>query len=210
MRRGKYWKVDAIDASTRERIEHLITGEVDENLSSILRERFNGLNDISQCQGLNTWQACYLVYGRHSESADTKIWTKPDDIDLYLQEFHHNTLNNPIVEQVVTESLRVVRDIWRQYGHPDEIHIELGRELKKTREERERMSQSIADGEATNQRIRLLLSELMNPDCQVENVRPQSPSQHELLKIYEEGVMQSSLVRKQACNDLYGSIPAAS
>lgn len=209
MRRGKYWKVDAIDASTRERIEHLITGEVDENLSSILRERFNGLNDISQCQGLNTWQACYLVYGRHSESADTKLWTKPDDIDLYLQEFHHNTLNNPIVEQVVTESLRVVRDIWRQYGHPDEIHIELGRELKKTREERERMSQSIADGEATNQRIRLLLSELMNPDCQVENVRPQSPSQHELLKIYEEGVMQSNIEIPDDIRDIQKRFTAA-
>lgn len=193
MRRGRYWNADDIDASTRQRIEHLITGEEDESLSTSTRERFKEIHNINTCQGLNTWQACYLVYGRHSESADAKKWTKPEDIDHYLQEFRHNSLNNPIVEQVVTESLRVVRDIWRQNGLPDEIHIELGRELKKTKDERERMSKSIAEGEATNQRIRLLLTELMNPECQVENVRPQSPSQQELLKIYEEGVMQSGI-----------------
>ncbi len=193
MRRGQYWNAESIDDATLIRIEHLITGEDDATLSNSIRERFRGLLNIQQCQGFNTWQACYLVYGRHSEAAEAKKWNNPSDIDQYLNEFRHNSLNNPIVEQVVTESLRVVRDIWKQYGKPDEIHIELGRELKKTKEERERMSQSISEGEATNQRIRLLLAELMNPDCNVENVRPQSPSQHELLKLYEEGIMQSGI-----------------
>ena len=193
MRRGQYWNTDNIDNATRVRIEHLITGEADETISPTIRERFCDLHDIMQCQGLNTWQACYLVYGRHSEAAEAKKWTKPEDIDLYLKEFRHNSLNNPIVEQVVTESLRVVRDIWCKYGHPDEIHIELGRELKKTKEERDYLSRSITEGETTNQRIRLLLTELMNPECQVENVRPQSPSQLELLKLYEEGVLQSGI-----------------
>lgn len=202
MRRGHHWDADAIDATTRRRIEHLITGEVDETLSSSIREKFSGLHDITQCQGLNTWQTCYLVYGRHSEAADAKKWTRPEDIDQYLEKFRHNSLNNPVVEQVVTESLRVVRDIWRQYGHPDEIHIELGRELKKTREERERLSQAITEGESTNQRIRLLLTELANPECQVENIRPQSPSQQELLKIYEEGVLQSGIEIPEDIRDI--------
>lgn len=192
MRQGHHWCQEAIDNATRTKIEHLITGEADESLPISVRERFNQITNINQCQGLNTWQACYIVYGRHSEAAETQKWNKPEDIDLYLKEFRHNSLNNPVVEQVVTESLRVVRDIWHNYGHPDEIHIELGRELKKTRDERERMSRSITEGEATNQRIRMLLVEFMNPECQVENVRPQSPSQQELLKIYEEGVLQSN------------------
>lgn len=202
MRRGRYWNSDSIDVATRNRIEHLLTGEVDENISDSIRERFNGLHEINQCQGLNTWQACYLVYGRHSEAAETKKWVKPDDIDEYLNVFRHNSLNNPVVEQVVTESLRVVRDIWRQFGKPDEIHIELGRELKKTKDERERMSQAIAEGEATNQRIRLLLAELMNPEFQVENVRPQSPSQQELLKIYEDGVLQRNIEIPEDIKDI--------
>ena len=209
MRRGQYWSPDAIDTATRNRIEHLMTGEVDDSIPTNIRERFCNIHDIYQCQGLNTWQACYLVYGRHSEAADAKKWTKPEDIDLYLHEFRHNSLNNPVVEQVVTESLRVVRDIWQTYGHPDEIHIELGRELKKTKDERERMSQSIAKGEATNQRIRLLLTELMNPECQVENVRPQSPAQHEILKIYEEGVLQSGIEIPDDIRDIQKRFTAA-
>ncbi|MBR1549074.1 MAG: type II CRISPR RNA-guided endonuclease Cas9 [Bacteroidales bacterium] len=190
MRRGKYWNQNAIDSRVQERIKHLITGEVDDTLPPTARKALAGITDISQCQGLSTWQACYLVYGRHSEASDSKPWRTPEDIDAYLDNFRHNSLNNPVVEQVVTESLRVVRDIWRQHGKPDEIHIELGRELKKTKAERESLSLSIAENEATNQRLRLMLLELMNPDCQVENVRPQSPSQMELLKIYEDGVMR--------------------
>ncbi len=193
MRRGRYWNIDAIDPLTRQRIERLITGEVDNSISIALRERFKHIDNIKDCEGLNTWQACYIVYGRHSEAIDTQKWTKPEDIDTYLKTFRHNSLNNPIVEQVVTESLRVVRDIWKQTGRIDEIHIELGRELKKTKAERNSMSKAIAEGEATNQRIRLLLAELKNPDFKIENVRPQSPSQQELLKIYEDGVMRSGI-----------------
>lgn len=192
MRCGRYWNAEAIDAKTRQRIEHIMTGESDDSLTNRERERFKELDTIDQCQGLATWQAYYLVYGRHSEAIDTQQWTQPADIDTYLKSFRHNSLNNPVVEQVVTESLRVVRDVWDKHGKPDEIHIELGRELKKTKAERESMSKAIAEGEITNQRIRMLLAELMNPDCQVENVRPQSPSQQELLKIYEEGVLRST------------------
>lgn len=209
MRRGRYWSVDAIDATTHEHIEHLTTGEVDEVLTNTARERLAGIKDIIQCQGLDTWQACYLVYGRHSEAADAQKWSKPEDIDTYLNSFRHNSLNNPVVEQVVTESLRVVRDIWSQYGKPDEIHIELGRELKKTKAEREDMSQAIAEGEAANQRIRLLLAELMNPDCEVESVRPQSPSQQELLRIYEDGVFRSGLDIPDEIRDIQKRFTAA-
>lgn len=216
MRRGRHWKAESIDIKTRSQIEHLIAGEVDDVLTARARKNLSHITDISQCQGLNTSQSCYLVYGRHSEAADTKKWTSPDDIDTYLKEFRHNSLNNPVVEQVATESLRVVRDIWRQFGKPDEIHIELGRELKKTKAERDSLSQAIAEGEATNQRIRLLLTELKNPECQVENVRPQSPSQQELLKIYEEGVMRrpekdifENENEKQAIEDIQKRFSAA-
>lgn len=209
MRRGRYWDKSAIDKQTLSRIDHIITGEEDSTLSPHVRELFSGLSNIQQCQGLNTWQACYLVYNRHSEAIDAQKWTKPEDIDQYLSQFRHNSLNNPVVEQVVTESLRVVRDIWKQIGRIDEIHIELGRELKKTKAERERLSQSIIDGEITNQRIRLLLTELMNPELEVENVRPQSPSQMEILKIYEEGVMQSGTEIPDDIKDIQKRFTAA-
>lgn len=209
MRQGRHWDADAIDRQTRNRIEHIITGEEDGNLTVSVREKFKGLHSIEQCQGLNTWQACYLVYGRHSEAAEARKWTRPEDIDKYLEEFRHNSLNNPIVEQVVTESLRVVRDIWKQTGRIDEIHIELGRDLKKTKAERESISRTILENEAANQRIRLLLTELMNPELEVENVRPNSPSQLELLKIYEDGVMQSGIEIPDDIRDIQKRFSAA-
>lgn len=209
MRRGSYWSIDSIDPQTKERIEHLITGEADNNIPITVRERFKSIEKIEQCQGLNTWQTCYLVYGRHSEAADTQKWYTPEDINAFLQTFRHNSLNNPVVEQVVTESLRVVRDIWQQTGQIDEIHIELGRELKKTKTEREKMSQTIMQNEAANQRIRMMLVELMNPDCQVENVRPQSPSQQEILKIYEDGVINSGIEMPDDIADIQKRFSAA-
>ncbi|MBO4587383.1 MAG: type II CRISPR RNA-guided endonuclease Cas9 [Bacteroidales bacterium] len=192
MRCGRYWTSNDIDTQTRERIEHLSTGEVDETIPVKLREQLAQYDCVDKCKGIPLHEACYLVYGRHSESADTKRWECPEDIDDYLRSFRQHSLNNPVVEQVVTETLRTVRDIWKQYGKPDEIHIELGRELKKTREERERMSKSILEGEETNQRIRLLLMELAQADSKVANVRPQSPKQQEILKIYETGVVESA------------------
>src|SRR5690606_1366540 len=74
----------------------------------------------------------------------------------------------------------------------DEIHIELGREMKHTADERKRLSSIVTDNENTNLRIKALLMEMMN-DTEVENVRPYSPMQQEILKIYEDGVLNSNV-----------------
>ena len=137
------------------------------------------------------WLACYLVYDRHSEVKDIVKWKTPKDIYLYLKSFKQHSLRNPIVEQVITETLRTVRDIWQQVGHIDEIHIELGREMKNPADKRARMSQQMIKNENTNLRIKALLTEFLNPEFGIENVRPYSPSQQDLLRIYEEGVLNS-------------------
>lgn len=191
MRRGTYWNADNIDASTKRRIEKIITGEDDPQISPKTREECekHGLRTINDFKRLPVWLACYIVYDRHSEAKETEKWQSPDDIDRYLQSFRHHSLNNPIVEQVVMETLRTVRDIWRQYGKPDEIHIELGREMKKTKEERARISQEISRNEATNMRIKTMLQEFLKPEYGIDGVRPYSPSQQEILRIYEDGAL---------------------
>lgn len=60
-----------------------------------------------------------------------------------MNEFKQHSLRNPIVEQIITETLRVVRDIWRKYGQGaenffSEIHVELGRDMKNTADERKK------------------------------------------------------------------------
>lgn len=193
MRRGCYWDEENIDCNTKERIEKIISGEYDPEINDRVREKAINLNGISDFQGLPTWLACYVVYGRHSEIKDITKWEKPSDIDNYLKLFKQHSLRNPIVEQVVLETLRTVRDIWKQVGRIDEIHIELGREMKNSASERKRIAEQISKNENTNLRIKAMLTEFLNPEFEIDNVRPYSPTQQEILKIYEEGVLNSGI-----------------
>ena len=192
MRQGKFWSENAIDTDTKDRISKILSGEYDPKIRDRVREKTIALNEISDFQGLPLWLACYIVYNRHSENEDAAQWTKPEDIDLYLQSFKQHSLHNPIVEQVILETLRTVRDIWHQVGHIDEIHIELGREMKNPADKRKKISEQISRNENTNLRIKAMLTEFLNPEFMIEDVKPYSPYQQEILKIYEENVLDSS------------------
>lgn len=189
MRMGNYWNVDEIDKQTKERIQKILDGEDDEQIDEKVRLRLKNFTQMDQFRALPLWLACYVVYGRHSEAKEIIKWETPEDIDAYLKSFKQHSLRNPIVEQVITETLRTVRDIWKQVGQIDEIHIELGREMKNPADKRAQMTQRILENENTNLRIKALLTEFMNPEYEIENVRPFSPSQQDLLRIYEEGVL---------------------
>lgn len=191
MRMGKYWEVDHIDDKTQKRIEKIITGEYDENIKNRVREKVINLSDISHFKGLPIWLACYIVYNRHSEAKEIEKWETPEAIDKYLETFKQHSLRNPIVEQVITETLRTVRDIWKQEGRIDEIHVELGREMKNPADKRKKMTERILENENTNLRIKAMLMEFMNPEMGIENVRPYSPSQQDILRIYEENALDN-------------------
>ncbi len=191
MRAGKYWSENAIDENTLVRIKSIINGEYDEKISDRIREKLINFNDISSFRGLPVWLACYIVYNRHSEAKEIMKWEKPTDLQNYLKSFKQHSLRNPIVEQIVTETLRTVSDIWEQYGNIDEIHVELGREMKNPADKRRKMSQQISENENANLRIKAMLMEFVNPEFEIDNVRPSSPNQQDILRIYEEGVLSS-------------------
>lgn len=189
MRRGSCWDFNKIDPETRERISKLLTGEYDPEIRDRVRNKTINLKSEEDFKALPLWLACYIVYNRHSENFGTTKWKRPEDIDKYLKEFKQHSLRNPIVEQVVLETCRTVRDIWKQYGHIDEIHIELGREMKNNAEKRKEITANALKNEQTNLRIKALLVEFMNPEFEIDGVCPYSPSQQEILRIYEENVL---------------------
>ena len=196
MRVGKYWSEANIHPQTKERIGKIISGEFDENIKDRVRDKSINLNQINHFKGLPLWLTSYIVYDRHSEEGEIKRWKTVQDLETYLKEFKQHSLRNPIVEQVITETLRVVKDIWNYYGkgsenYFDEIHIELGREMKNPADKRKQMTEQITNNENTNLRIKALLAELMN-DSNIENVRPYSPSQQEILRIYEDGALSAA------------------
>ena len=195
MRMGKYWKPEAIHPQTAERINKLLNGEFDTKIENRVREKAINLSSLDDYRGLPVWLACYVVYNRHSESTGNTKWETPNDINQYLAAFKQHSLRNPIVEQVVTETLRTVRDIWLYHGNGEtdffnEIHLELGREMKNPADKRKQMSNKNIENENTNQRIRELLTELLNDNNVEGDIRPYSPSHQEILKIYEEGIFQ--------------------
>lgn len=191
MRMGYHWREEDIDSDTIKRIEHIINGEADDSISERVREKASHLTCLEQYRGLPLWMACYVVYGRHSESMDAAKWRSPADIDYYLSAFRQHSLRNPVVEQVVTETLRTVRDIWQKHGHIDEIHIEMGRDLRNSSEKRKKDADRMRQNEEANIRVKALLTEFLNPEFGIENVRPYSPSQQELLRIYEDIALNS-------------------
>ena len=195
MRIGKYWNIDAIDINTKNRIDKIIDAEFDPKIEDRVREKMKEYSSIEQFQGMPLWQAQYVIYNRHSESENNEKWTNLDDLNNFINQFKQHSLRNPIVEQVVTETLRVVKDIWNHYGNGNpeyfnEIHIELGREMKNNADDRKELSDRMQKNENTNFRIKSILAEMLALG-EFENVRPYSPSQQEILKIYETGVLNS-------------------
>jgi CRISPR-associated endonuclease Csn1 len=191
MRMGKHWNESNIDQKTKGRIDKIINAEYDETIKDRVREKAIMLNNVSDFKGLPLWLSSYIVYDRHSEDGEAIKWKTANDITLLKQ----HSLRNPIVEQVINETLLVVKDVWKHHGNGeenffDEIHIELGREMKNPADKRKQMTNQINENENTNLRIKALLAELLN-DNDIENVRPYSPMQQEILKIYEEGVLSS-------------------
>ncbi len=197
MRMGKYWNESDIHPQTKARIEYIIDGEFDENIKDRVREKAINLTEINHFRAMPLWLVSYIVYDRHSEDSNIEKWKTPADLDNFISSFKQHSLRNPIVEQVITETLRVVKDIWVHYGKGtenffDEIHIELGREMKNPADKRKQMTEALTANESTNLRIKALLAEMINYH-EVENVRPYSPMQQEILKIYENSVLNSGI-----------------
>lgn len=182
MRTGSYWKMEDISQQIKERIEKIITGEYDENISIEVRNKIvdwqihnKKLNSIECFNGLPLWLAAYVVYGRHSERENSDKFESFDEIKLINQ----NTLRNPIVEQITNETLQVVKEIWKNYGRPEEIHIELARDLKRNAEERKKINDQIFKNQTDRKRVVAILKEL-------KNANSDSPSDIERLRLWEE------------------------
>ena len=91
--------------------------------------------------------ACNLAGYNHSKNSLTKEQLANRILKEKLEILPKNSLRNPVVEKILNQMINVVNEISKEYGRPDEIRIELARELKKNAEERANMTSDI--GKAT-------------------------------------------------------------
>jgi CRISPR-associated endonuclease Csn1 len=103
-------------------------------------------------------QSCFLSGYNHSssltkEANDSRILK--DTLDLIKK----NSLRNPVVEKILNQMINVINAIIADptMGKPDEIRVELARELKNNNEQRSEMTKAINKSTTEHEHIRKLL-----------------------------------------------------
>lgn len=96
--------------------------------------------------------ACSLAGYNHSRSLTDEENDKRELLDR-LDILNKNALRNPVVEKILNQMIHVVNAVidHPEMGKPDEIRVELARELKKTAKQRNELTKAIT--KATNDHI---------------------------------------------------------
>jgi CRISPR-associated endonuclease Csn1 len=85
-------------------------------------------------------------------------------IDAPLKLLVKNSLRQPVVEKIINQMINVVNSIIDQHGKPNEIRIELARELKQSKDERENSDKQNRFNKTINDLIEAKLTELGLPN----------------------------------------------
>ena len=102
-------------------------------------------------QGLGYSEACAAVGYRHSNSPTSEEITERTLLEK-IPLLQRNELRQPLVEKILNQMINLVNALKAEYG-VDEVRVELARELKMSREERERMAEGNRRREKENKAI---------------------------------------------------------
>lgn len=102
-------------------------------------------------QGLGYSEACAAVGYRHSNSPTSEEITERTLLEK-IPLLQRNELRQPLVEKILNQMINLVNALKAEYG-VDEVRVELARELKMSREERERMARNNKDREERNKEV---------------------------------------------------------
>lgn len=99
-------------------------------------------------------KACEMAGYNHSHSLtkeDLKNW-EPKKLEILKK----NSLRNPVVEKILNQMINVVNAIVEhpELGRPDEIRVELARDLKQTAEQRNEATRQIAKATRDHEELR--------------------------------------------------------
>ena len=115
--------------------------------------------------GYDYFQSCSLAGYNHSNSL-TKEENEKRLVDDKLELLPKNSLRQPVVEKIINQLVNVVNAIIDTHGKPNEIRVELARELKQSKEERDAADKANSNNKKLNEYISSKLSELGLPTTQ--------------------------------------------
>ncbi len=102
--------------------------------------------------------ACSYAGYNHSNSLTKQENYERKLLDK-LKPIEKNSLRQPVVEKILNQMVNIVNTIIDRYGKPEEIRIELARELKQSKEERNETYKSLNERERENKIIERELAE---------------------------------------------------
>ena len=134
-------------------------------------------------------EACELAGYKHSKRSLTKVELEQKTLKDHLELLPKNSLRNPVVEKILNQMINVVNQVIETYGKPDEIRIELARELKKSAKERDEADKRVREAKKKHDDICKTLKDKFG----IEN-----PSRNDIIryKLYDE-------LRKNGYHTLY-------
>ena len=110
-------------------------------------------------KGYEYSEACKMAGYNHSARSLTKEELANKEYKSRLDVIKRNSLRNPVVEKILNQMINVINEIIKTYGKPDEIRIEMARELKKSQEERELLDAAIRKNTTESEKLRKELEE---------------------------------------------------
>ena len=102
-------------------------------------------------QGLGYSEACAAVGYRHSNTPTSEEITERTLLEK-IPLLQRNELRQPLVEKILNQMINLVNALKAEYG-VDEVRVELARELKMSREERERMTRQNGERKKANDKV---------------------------------------------------------
>jgi len=159
VRAGKYFDAEKLSKEINTKIIKIVNESFTDPYELSL-QNYLDKNDqlVLQEGGFVNAFALMLLYGKHTakEISENDVFKSFND----LKPLKQNSLRNPLVEQIVNETIMIVKDIWKEYGKPDEIKIEFARELQNSIKERQKIHEANEKARKTNERIKKRLAEL--------------------------------------------------
>lgn len=96
-------------------------------------------------QGMRYDEACTAIYGSHHGHAEKEK-------ALFLPAIPADEIRNPVVLRTLSQARKVINGIVRRYGSPARIHIETGREVGKSFQDRRDIEKRQEDNQKDRQR----------------------------------------------------------
>ncbi|MEO5910648.1 MAG: type II CRISPR RNA-guided endonuclease Cas9 [Pelobium sp.] len=147
------------------------------NLSEEFAEKLSRIDFNKQAFGNKSNKAMrkmlpYLMLGYNQSDAEsfagynrrlTKEEKSKNVLDDSLQLLAKNSLRQPVVEKILNQMINVVNAIIAKHGKPSEIRVELARELKQSKDERENSDKQNGFNKKLNELVATKLTELGLP-----------------------------------------------